>query len=91
MKRAVCVQEAKHVLTDCFGATDPDAVLRAWSAHLNIPIPQIADVLVRHIWQGERIPEDRALTRAIEKFLRQLPDLPVAKETTPPQSAAGLV
>jgi hypothetical protein len=75
MKRATCVQQARHVLVESFGLSinEADLVLQTLSTQRNTSVADIAYVFVHHVWQGEPDPVDHSLVRAVEKQLRQLP------------------
>ena len=69
---------------ECFGLSTATAerVLRTWALRANTSLAHIADVLVRQIWHGDEIPQDRALARTIERYLRDLPNVLAPSDDT---------
>jgi len=84
MKQVTRTEEAKRLLSECFGLSTATAerVLRTWALRANTSLAHIADVLVRQIWHGDEIPQDRALARTIERYLRDLPNVLAPSDDT---------
>jgi hypothetical protein len=72
---AAAVEQAKGLLMEWFGVSTEQAggVIRAWARQCGRPPEVVADVFVRQIWQGDATACDRAVARALENALRDLP------------------
>jgi hypothetical protein len=72
---AAAVEQAKGLLMEWFGvsADRADDVIRAWAGRCGRPPEVVAEVFVRQIWQGDATGCDRAVARALEHALRDLP------------------
>ncbi|ONI73946.1 hypothetical protein BWI15_11155 [Kribbella sp. ALI-6-A] len=72
---AAAVEQAKGLLMEWFGVSAEQAgdVIRAWASRCGRPPQVVADVFVRQIWQGDATACDRAVARALEDALRDLP------------------
>lgn len=84
MTQVICTDEAKHLLSECFGLSPAHAehILRTWAMRVNTSPAHIAEVLVRQIWHGDELPQDRALARTIERYLRELPNVAAPPDDT---------
>jgi ANTAR domain len=78
------VERAKGVLMESFGvsADQADEAIRAWSGLCECPVDRVARVFVDQIWNGNDDCCDRAVARALEDAVRDLPQIVAQSAST---------